>query len=45
MAVQKGDEAPDFTLKGAWGDEFRLSDLRGHLRAMLIFYPKDGTSG
>ena len=45
MVLQQGDEAPDFTLKGASGDEFRLSDLRGQLRAMLIFYPKDMTSG
>ena len=45
MGTLKGDEAPDFTLRGASGDEFRLSDLRGHLRAMLIFYPADMTSG
>ena len=43
--VSVGEEAPDFTLKGVDGDEFRLSDLRGHVRTMLVFYPKDMTSG
>ncbi|MBA2276388.1 MAG: redoxin domain-containing protein [Chloroflexia bacterium] len=45
MSVEVGQEAPDFTLKGASGDEFRLSDLRGHIRTILFFYPKDMTSG
>ncbi len=43
--VDVGNEAPDFTLRGANGDEMRLSALQGTKRAMLIFYPKDMTSG
>lgn len=42
--VNVGDQAPDFTARGARGDEYRLSDLRGS-RVLLIFYPKDMTSG
>ncbi len=45
MMVDVGSEAPDFTLRGANGDEIRLSTLRGQKRALLIFYPKDMTSG
>jgi peroxiredoxin Q/BCP len=43
--VDVGDMAPDFTLKGASGKEFTLSELRGSKRALLLFYPEDGTSG
>ena len=43
--VNVGDEAPDFTLFGASGDEVRLSALRPANRVLLIFYPKDLTSG
>ena len=43
--VEVGDEAPDFALHGAHGEETRLRDLRGVKRALLIFYPKDATSG
>jgi peroxiredoxin len=43
--VDVGTEAPDFALRGAQGDEVRLSALRGRKRALLIFYPKDLTSG
>ena len=40
-----GEMAPDFTLRGTRGNEVRLSDLRGKLRALLLFYPKDRTTG
>jgi len=43
--VEVGDLAPDFTLYGARGDKTTLSDLKGAKRALLIFYPKDMTSG
>jgi peroxiredoxin len=43
--VAVGDEAPDFTLRGATGDEVRLGALRGTNRALLLFYPKDLTAG
>jgi AhpC/TSA family len=43
--VDVGDMAPDFTLKGASGNEVTLSALSGSKRALLIFYPEDGTSG
>ena len=45
MLIEPGSEAPDFELKTSTGETFRLSDLRGHLRAMLVFYPKDFTPG
>ncbi len=40
-----GDLAPDFTLKGASGNELTLSSLRGSKRALLLFYPEDRTGG
>lgn len=40
-----GDMAPDFTLRGARGDVVTLSALRGKTRALLVFYPKDQTTG
>lgn len=45
MLIEVGADAPDFSLKADDGEEFRLSDLRGHVRAMLVFYPKDFTPG
>jgi mycoredoxin-dependent peroxiredoxin len=44
-APDVGDEAPDFDLLGSTGERVRLSDLRGTKRALLLFYPKDFTSG
>ena len=43
--IEVGSDAPDFTLKTGSGDNFRLSDLRGQMRVMLVFYPKDFTPG
>jgi peroxiredoxin len=43
--VEVGEMAPDFELAGTTTDGLRLSGLRGQTRAMLIFYPKDRTSG
>jgi peroxiredoxin len=38
--IQKGAEAPDFTLQGHDDKEYRLSDLRGK-NVVLAFYPLD----
>lgn len=43
MLIDVGADAPDFMLKTSTGEDFRLSDLQGMLRVMLIFYPKDFT--
>lgn len=43
--VELGEMAPDFRLRGTRGAEVRLRDLRGQTRALLLFYPKDQTSG
>jgi peroxiredoxin Q/BCP len=47
MAVEVGDQAPDFTLPGVEGTERRdytLSDYRGR-KVVLAFYPGDFTPG
>jgi peroxiredoxin len=38
MAVEVGQEAPDFTLRDENGEEVPLSSLRGH-NVVLIFFP------
>lgn len=43
--IEVGMEAPDFTLRNDEGSDFHLADLRGFVRAMLVFYPKDFTPG
>ena len=43
--VQVGMEAPDFSLLGASGQRFTLSEVRGQKRTLLIFYPMDMTAG
>jgi peroxiredoxin Q/BCP len=44
MALEPGDEAPDFTLPDQHGDSVSLSGLRGQ-RVVLYFYPKADTPG
>jgi peroxiredoxin len=39
MAVDVGDEAPDFELKDQTGQPVRLSDYRGKKAVVLVFYP------
>jgi mycoredoxin-dependent peroxiredoxin len=39
MAVEVGQEAPDFELKNARGEPVRLSSFRGTKNVVLVFYP------
>jgi mycoredoxin-dependent peroxiredoxin len=39
MAVEVGDQAPDFELKDQHGTPVRLSSLRGKKNVVLVFYP------
>jgi mycoredoxin-dependent peroxiredoxin len=39
MAVEVGDEAPDFELKDQHGTPVRLSQFRGAKNVVLVFYP------
>jgi mycoredoxin-dependent peroxiredoxin len=39
MAVEVGQEAPDFELKNARGEPVRLSSFRGSKNVVLVFYP------
>ena len=39
MALSVGDPAPDFELKDQHGQSVRLSALRGHQAALVVFYP------
>ncbi len=45
MVNDIGNDAPDFALKAATGDLIRLGNFRGAKRVLLLFYPKDMTSG
>lgn len=42
MALEVGQQAPDFTLEGSQG-EITLSRYRGHKHVLLAFYPGDFT--
>ena len=42
--VEKGSQAPDFTLPADDGSSVSLSDFRGK-KVVLYFYPKDDTPG
>ena len=39
MGLSVGDPAPDFALKDQHGQTVRLSTLRGHQAALVVFYP------
>ncbi|MGH3795510.1 MAG: peroxiredoxin [Pseudonocardiaceae bacterium] len=39
MALEVGDEAPEFTLKDQNNEERTLSDFRGAKNVLLVFYP------
>jgi peroxiredoxin len=39
MAVEVGDQAPDFELKDQHGTPVRLSSFRGNKNVVLVFYP------
>jgi mycoredoxin-dependent peroxiredoxin len=39
MAVQSGDQAPDFELPDQHGTPVRLSSFRGTKKVVLVFYP------
>ncbi len=39
MAVEVGQEAPDFELKNQYGQPVRLSSFRGNKNVVLVFYP------
>ena len=41
--VEKGDQAPDFTLPSHTGEQVSLASFRGNKAVVLFFYPKDGT--
>jgi len=43
--IEVGADAPDITATTGSGAEFRLSGHQGSTRVMLVFYPKDFTSG
>ena len=44
MALQIGDQAPDFTLPNQDDDPVMLSSFRGQ-KVVIYFYPKDDTPG
>ncbi len=39
MALQVGEEAPDFALRNQHGETVRLSDFRGKQAVVVLFYP------
>jgi mycoredoxin-dependent peroxiredoxin len=39
MAVEVGQDAPDFTLKDQHGNDVTLSSFRGNENVVLVFYP------
>jgi len=44
MALEAGDQAPDFKVKDQDGNDVSLSDYKGK-KVVLYFYPRDNTPG
>lgn len=44
MAIEQGQQAPDFCLHGSDGKQHRLADYQGS-KLIIYFYPKDNTPG
>ncbi len=44
MALQQGDQAPDFEVNDQDGNPVKLSDYKGK-KVVLYFYPRDNTPG
>jgi peroxiredoxin len=45
MAVNVGDQAPEFTLSGTGKQEIALGRYRGNRNVLLAFYPLDWSPG
>jgi peroxiredoxin Q/BCP len=43
--LKVGDDAPDFTLKGSDGKEYKLSDFKGKQAVVIAWFPKAFTGG
>ena len=43
--LKVGDDAPDFTLKGTDGKEYKLSDFKGKQAVVVAWFPKADTPG
>ena len=45
MAIEVGDQAPDFTLRSHLGDDVTLSQYRGEKNVVLSFHVMSFTGG
>ncbi|MBI4298998.1 MAG: redoxin domain-containing protein [Chloroflexi bacterium] len=45
MALNPGDDAPNFALKGTGDTEVTLSQFKGRKSVLLVFYCADSTPG
>lgn len=45
MALDVGDQAPDFTLPASDGKTYTLSEFRGKQPVVIAFFPKANTPG
>lgn len=45
VALNEGDQAPDFALKGSDGNLHKLSDFKGEKVVVIAWFPKAFTGG